>query len=141
MAAAGGATSLPPSPFAPGGAIARDPFCAAASARQTPPPPRRRVAVVLRGEGFRNWHWRGMNTTCCNGSLPVQREIARSHRALFGALERAGLEVDVFVATYRCTNGADLVGRHLKRWYARWLRGLTIADRAARGASLSLALV
>ena len=59
----------------------------------------------------------------------------------FGALERAGLEVDVFVATYRCTNGADLVGRHLKRWYARWLRGLTIADRAARGASLSLALV
>ena len=80
-----------------------------------------------------------MNTTCCNGRCPCS---ARS-RAAPRAVERssAGLEVDVFVATYRCTNGADLVGRHLKRWYARWLRGLTIADRAARGASLSLALV
>ena len=86
-----------------------------ASFEQQKRPARPRVAVGLRGESFRNWGSRTTQGTCCHtATIAAQAAVAASHeRLLFAPLERMGFEVDVFIATYRCTNGRDWVEKRL----------------------------
>ena len=77
----------------------------------------RQFAVVLRGESFRNWGYRGANATCCNGTDTVQRSVAHGHALLFEELRALGWNVSVFISTYRCTNGQPLVESLLPQWY------------------------
>ena len=78
--------------------------CTAAFVRSvtvTAPP---RIAVVLRGESFRNVGGQHMRGTCCALSVRHQRIIWDSHVALFALLEADGYAVDVFSATRPCTS-------------------------------------
>lgn len=103
-----------------------------ASFEQQKRPARPRVAVGLRGESFRNWGSRTTQGTCCHtATVAAQAAVAASHeRLLFAPLERMGFEVDVFIATYRCTNGRDWVEKRLlsSDAYAGRLRGVYISE-------------
>lgn len=90
----------------------------------------RQFAVVLRGESFRNWGYRGANATCCNGTDIVQRNIFNKHALLFEELRALGWNVSVFISTYRCTNGQLLVESSLPQWYRPWLQGFRLNDRS-----------
>ena len=68
---------------------------------------------------------RSRGTSCCNGTVTAQHAIATRHRELRAALEARGWRVDVFIATYRCTNGQD---------YAE----VTCAERAASGGACAV---
>ena len=101
---------------------------------------RPRAALLLRGEAFRNWGNSNANTTCCAGTETAQRAILEGHARLRAALAAPaarggpGLEVDVFVSTYRCSNGLDLAERLLREWYAPLgLVELEVAERVREG--------
>ena len=102
-----------------------DPICAAsvkrfaAAARHAPP----RVAVLLRGVAFRNWGSRDTEGSCCRGTEASQRSVVESwNEHLFAPLEARGYEVNIYVATYRCSNGKDWVERDLLAQLAPRLR-------------------
>eukprot|EP00614_Pseudopedinella_elastica_P033387 CAMPEP_0172643142 /NCGR_PEP_ID=MMETSP1068-20121228/235591_1 /TAXON_ID=35684 /ORGANISM="Pseudopedinella elastica, Strain CCMP716" /LENGTH=518 /DNA_ID=CAMNT_0013457127 /DNA_START=38 /DNA_END=1594 /DNA_ORIENTATION=- len=103
-----------------------------------------RIAVLLRGESFRNDYERLSRTRCCEAGLRVQRAVFESHARMFRTLvEEAGFDgVDVFGTTYRCSAKVEEWGkassgkkrestgsprggleRHLEEWYAPWTRG------------------
>ena len=88
----------------------------------------RRFAVLLRGEGFRNWNFRGLNTTCCEGTRERQRDVLAQHEKMFASLEKLGYRVDVFISTYSCTNGKPYA-QELRAWYAERLAGFWSAAR------------
>jgi hypothetical protein len=50
-----------------------------------------RAAVILRGEGFRNFGSQHTNGTCCDIGVQAQKDVYKSHEALF-----RGIEVRVF---------------------------------------------
>ena len=110
-----------------------DPVCAAsvkrfATAKRHAPP---RVAVLLRGVAFRNWGSRDTEGSCCRGTEASQRSVVESwNEHLFAPLEARGYEVNIYVATYRCSNGKDWVERDLLPRLAPRLRGLYIGDEA-----------
>ena len=87
-----------------------------------------RVAVVLRGESFRNVGGQHMRGTCCALSVRHQRVIYESHVRFFEVLRRAGYAVDAFSATRPCTNteAADPevsnATETLRSWYGPVLR-------------------
>lgn len=92
----------------------------------------RRVALLLRGDSFRNSHLQHSDGTCCDGSQHSQRAVAESHtQNLIPALERVGIEVDVAIFTYPCSNGRNWTRTLLPLWYGRHLRGLRELNRAA----------
>ena len=91
--------------------------------------PAHKHSQVLRGEGFRDWGTHGMNVTCCNGTEIAQGRIAAAHLNIFRMLNTSGFGVDVFISTYRCTNGRDLTARLLPQWYAHHLQDIVIGDR------------
>ena len=115
----------------PGELCPTDPICAAsvtrfATAKRHAPP---RVAVLLRGVAFRNWGDRRTEGSCCRGSEASQRSVVASwDEHLFAPLEARGYEVNIYVATYRCSNGKDWVERDLLSQLAPRLR----ARRATR---------
>ena len=93
---------------------------------------RRVVALILRGDAFRNWGHQGNMHTCCAGTEDAQRDVAEAHRRLLiEPMERAGYDVRVYVSTYHCTNGRDLATTLLPTLYGRWLRGLVLRNRTA----------
>ena len=99
----------------------------ASRARHSP----RRVAVLLRGVAFRNWGSRGTEGSCCNGTETQQRAVVESlNERLFEPLEARGFEVNVYLSTYRCSNGRPWVERDLLPRLAPRLRGLYIGDEA-----------
>ncbi len=90
-----------------------------------------RVAVLLRGAGFRDAVRQHSEQTCCAGSFVAQEELARYHnQILFPELEADGARVDVFIATYRCTNGRSDDVPLLARWYGSRLQVLDVIDRS-----------
>ena len=103
----------------------------AAAARHAPP----RVAVLLRGVAFRNWGSRDTEGSCCRGTEASQRSVVESwDEHLFAPLEARGYEVNIYVATYRCSNGKDWVERDLLSQLAPRLRGVYLC-RKLQGAS------
>ena len=98
---------------------------AIASTEASTPP---RIAIVLRGESFRNVGGQHMRGTCCELSVRHQRLIYRSHLAFFEVLRREGYAVDAFSATRPCTstnasNSVSNATETLKKWYGPVLRG------------------
>ena len=108
-----------------------DPVCAAsvqrfATAKRHAPP---RVAVLLRGVAFRNWGSRDTEGSCCRGTEASQRSVVESwNEHLFAPLEARGYEVNIYVATYRCSNGKDWVERDLLAQLAPRLRGVYLGS-------------
>ena len=97
----------------------------AAAARHAPP----RVAVLLRGVAFRNWGSRDTEGSCCRGTEASQRSVVESwNEHLFAPLEARGYEVNIYVATYRCSNGKDWVERDLLSQLAPRLRGVYLGS-------------
>ena len=97
----------------------------AAAARHAPP----RVAVLLRGVAFRNWGSRDTEGSCCRGTEASQRSVVESwNEHLFAPLEARGYEVNIYVATYRCSNGKDWVERDLLAQLAPRLRGVYLGS-------------
>ena len=97
----------------------------AAAARRAPP----RVAVLLRGVAFRNWGSRDTEGSCCRGTEASQRSVVESwNEHLFAPLEARGYEVNIYVATYRCSNGKDWVERDLLSQLAPRLRGVYLGS-------------
>ena len=47
--------------------------------------------------------------TCCPTAVLAQQDITRSHKKLISDLSLMGYEVDLFAATYPCSNGKDFV--------------------------------
>lgn len=95
----------------------------------------RRIAVLLRGAGFRDNGAQHTITACCNGSDVAQQRVALSHeRRFFPALEATGATVDVFIASYHCTNGLPWASELLPKWYGRRLVKLLLADIAGSSA-------
>ena len=122
-----------------------DPICAAsvkrfaAAARHAPP----RVAVLLRGVAFRNWGSRDTEGSCCRGTEASQRSVVESwNEHLFAPLEARGYEVNIYVATYRCSNGKDWVERDLLAQLAPRLRGVYLGsyDNTTQSATHARAL-
>jgi hypothetical protein len=115
----------------PGELCPTDPVCAAsvtrfATAKRHAPP---RVAILLRGVAFRNWGSRDTEGSCCRGSEAAQRSVVESwHEHLFAPLEQRGYEVNIYVATYRCSNGKDWVERELLAQLAPRLRGVYLGS-------------
>ena len=100
--------------------------CAAAHVAAYAPTAPKRVAVIFRGESFRNVGGQHMRGTCCAMSVRQQRVIWESHVALFGLLEAEGYAVDVFSATRPCTSANPRLRNAtdaLRTWYAGYLRG------------------
>ena len=98
----------------------------AAAARHAPP----RVAVLLRGVAFRNWGSRDTEGSCCRGTEAAQRSVVESwNEHLFAPLEARGYEVNIYVATYRCSNGKDWVERDLLSQLAPRLRGVYLCRK------------
>jgi hypothetical protein len=122
-----------------------DPICAAsvkrfaAAPRRAPP----RVAVLLRGVAFRNWGSRDTEGSCCRGTEASQRSVVESwNEHLFAPLEARGYEVNIYVATYRCSNGKDWVERDLLAQLAPRLRGVYLGsyDNTTQSATHARAL-
>ena len=115
----------------PGELCQTDPICAAsvtrfATAKRHAPP---RVAVLLRGVAFRNWGDRRTEGSCCRGAEAAQRSVVASwDEHLFAPLEARGYEVNIYVATYRCSNGKDWVERDLLAQLAPRLRGVYLGS-------------
>ncbi|CAH0377881.1 unnamed protein product [Pelagomonas calceolata] len=122
-----------------------DPVCAAsvqrfATAKRHAPP---RVAVLLRGVAFRNWGSRDTEGSCCRGTEASQRSVVESwDEHLFAPLEARGYEVNIYVATYRCSNGKDWVERDLLAQLAPRLRGVYLGsyDNTTQSATHARAL-
>ena len=122
-----------------------DPICAAsvkrfATAKRHAPP---RVAVLLRGVAFRNWGSRDTEGSCCRGTEAAQRSVVESwDEHLFAPLEARGYEVNIYVATYRCSNGKDWVERDLLAQLAPRLRGVYLGsyDNTTQSATHARAL-
>ena len=122
-----------------------DPICAAsvkrfATAKRHAPP---RVAVLLRGVAFRNWGSRDTEGSCCRGTEASQRSVVESwNEHLFAPLEARGYEVNIYVATYRCSNGKDWVERDLLSQLAPRLRGVYLGsyDNTTQSATHARAL-
>lgn len=94
--------------------------------------PRRIVALMLRGDAFRNWAHQGNQDTCCAGSEAAQRAVAAAHdRLVIEPLERAGYDVRVYISSYHCTNGEDWASTALPALYGSRLRGLALRNRTA----------
>ena len=111
----------------------------AAAARRAPP----RVAVLLRGVAFRNWGSRDTEGSCCRGTEAAQRSVVESwDEHLFAPLEARGYEVNIYVATYRCSNGKDWVERDLLAQLAPRLRGVYLGsyDNTTQSATHARAL-
>ena len=90
-----------------------------------------RVAVLLRGAAFRDAVRQHSEQSCCAGSFVAQEELARYHnQILFPELEADGARLDVFIATYRCTNGRSNAVPLLARWYESRLQVLDVIDRS-----------
>ena len=108
-----------------------DAVCAAsvkrfATAKRHAPP---RVAILLRGVAFRNWGSRDTEGSCCRGTEASQRSVVESwNEHLFAPLEARGYEVNIYVATYRCSNGKDWVERDLLAQLAPRLRGVYLGS-------------
>ena len=78
------------------------------------------IAVVLRGEAFRNTGQQHVRGTCgCALAWKTQRRIADDHEKWFAALGRRGYGVDVFAATRPCsdTNATYNATETLQKWY------------------------
>ena len=78
------------------------------------------IAVVLRGEAFRNTGQQHVRGTCgCALAWKTQRRIADDHEKWFAALGRRGYGVDVFAATRPCsdTNATYNATETLQEWY------------------------
>ena len=89
----------------------------------------RRAAVVLRGAAFRDFYMHHSSRSCCEGAEAQQQRIALAHQTkVIQPLESAGLRVDVFVSTYRCSNGRNLTTSLLPQLYAPWLAALLVVD-------------
>ena len=95
----------------------------------------RRAALLLRGVGFRNQDEQHNKASCCNGSEFAQRVIAdRHHKFLIPQLEaHTGGHVDVFISTYRCSNGHPWTYL-LSKWYASRLVNLHEVELGESGA-------
>ena len=97
------------------------------------------VLFVIRGEAFRNGHGQKTVHTCCNSSVPAQRQVFDSHRKFLEILEARGYgRARVVSATYACSRGAtDLPATLLRPWYAPWLSGddrdWVVRPHAAKG--------
>ena len=55
---------------------------------------RKAVALILRGQAFRDWAQSNYDSTCCSQSYIAQREVFWSHRLMWEQLEQSGYEVD-----------------------------------------------
>ena len=78
------------------------------------------IAVVFRGEAFRNTGQQHVRGTCgCVLAWRTQRRIADDHEKWFAALGRSGYEVDVFAATRPCSdpNATYNATETLREWY------------------------
>jgi len=82
------------------------------------------VALLLRGESFRNSAAQHTRDTCTEKSLAAQARVTATHYRLIEWMEDLGFGVDVYGLTRPCHGGADhLAGpRLLASWYERWLR-------------------
>ena len=105
---------------------------------RTQPPPQvarglpRRIAVLLRGGGFRDSVAQHNDNSCCGASVYAQQRIAEYHnKELFPLLESNGTKVDVFIATYHCTNGRQYATSLLPGWYGTRLTALFVTDMAS----------
>jgi hypothetical protein len=77
----------------------------------TPPDVQKRIAIALRGEafrgdmiGFRDRRVKAKTDLCQKSSIHTQMENAEAYVKQFEKLEQAGYAVDVFLATYECTD-------------------------------------
>ena len=110
----------------PTDAACRDGASRFAAAARRPPP---RVAVLLRGVAFRNWGSRDTEGSCCDGTRRAQRGVVESWETnLFAPLEQLGFEVNIYVSTYRCTNGESWVEQNLLPQLAPRLRGVYLGS-------------
>ena len=78
------------------------------------------IAVVFRGEAFRNTGQQHVRGTCgCALAWRTQRRIYEDHEKWFAALGRSGYEVDVFAATRPCSdpNATYNATETLREWY------------------------
>ena len=87
----------------------------------------RRVALVVRGESFRGIHMMmpkdvKRDAVCLPSSHAIQRAESENHVAnLIEPLERAGVKVDVFLATYGCVGTekfSDVSDAQARAWHA-----------------------
>ena len=107
------------------------------------------IAVVLRGEAFRNTGQQHVRGTCgCALAWKTQRRIADDHEKWFAALGRSGYGVDVFAATRPCsdTNATYNATTLLQQWYGPRMKisvedvddGLPFAQVRNRDRAISL---
>lgn len=98
--------------------------CPAEDACRRPVAPAR-VALLLRGESFRNSAAQHTRETCTEKSLAAQARVTATHYRLVEWIEGLGFGVDVYGLTRPCHGGSagHLAGPALlAKWYAKWLR-------------------
>ncbi len=85
-----------------------------------------RIAVLMRGEAFRETHTRGDRNSCNPASLSKQVFLLQEQLDLFAFFEaELGLRVDLFGVSRHCTAyaaGATDEGLLLAHWFRRYLR-------------------
>jgi hypothetical protein len=102
---------------------------------------RKRIALVLRGQSFRDWATQGVASSCCSQSRISQQEVYHSHARMLQEIERAGFDVDVFGATTDCSNGRQYP-ELLPGWYAGRMKALCIVSyrKGCQAVTFKLAL-
>lgn len=76
----------------------------------------KRIAVILRGQAFRNGADFERNTEpICSGPPQSQFEAAKKYFRLFDKIEAAGYGVDCFIATYQCPNQSAYAQTYVDR--------------------------
>lgn len=96
-----------------------------------PPLTNLRVAIMIRGDSYRNWNAQHVNTSCCSTSRHAQKLTVESHlRFANHLLEVYDMETSFFIATYGCSNGKDYVERHLPSLFGTALKDMVVLNRS-----------
>ena len=99
-------------------------LCGPAPRNTSAPVQKKRIAVLFRGEAFRDGFKRGSRSTCCKAGLEVQRLVFLSHKKMFEQMVVDGYEsVDVFGTTYACDGNISIgpLENLLHDWYRPWI--------------------
>jgi hypothetical protein len=101
--------------------------------------PTKRIAVVLRGDSFRDSLAQHCETSCgCDLAKDRQLQNVDSVLSMVADMERDGYAVDIFAATYPCTNaGVDWV-HSLPGRFGKYLKSFRLVENRVSYGQLSM---
>jgi hypothetical protein len=87
---------------------------------------KKRMAVLMRGESFRDTRKQGERQTCSSQGVEKQLALWNSHMQAFSKIEGMGYEIEMFAMTKPCapkSGAAPLASAALlSRWYKKYLK-------------------